>query len=560
MSDDGERPTPGSSAMPQRTAIRSRCDEMQPSCGRCKRLHKQCVYDRPPNIRALNQRRKIVQSSEQQPSEGSQQNALPGVVGDEQTGALAISQLLELSTPWPETNEIQASQSASMAGWGMDSFLEGFLSEASFTFDPDVSAPPPQEPAVMADFPNLTFDAIPAPETAAARLPGSASDTVVSNPGALVLPDSQNDNAVIPAQPIHDGRDAPEQYLARLPPPRPPPISYPLQRSHYQLLHHFFNVTTSISVACDTEANPLRNYLFSLVTGPSDPAPESNPAFHALLAFSAFSLASLHGDILGEQHGSEFGIMGGKLVVRALRQLAVILEHPVDGRSVEQHRRMVCGTTALILLAAVTSGDTRFVSLVKDSSLTYFRQLIAKFGSDVAQTTSSIETRLSLMFLSAYETLSGFTGHEATKVEGLPSLTDSVPGVEGVNSIWGISRQCWGHLVRALDLLRRSDRATKDGDFIASLEIWADATDLEAELASGGEEDIDSRLRAEANSRVSTGSKLLLIGMRVLLLREIFLVPPQDERVQVLMDVWQDPNGRKSWREAVLVRGRPIFV
>jgi hypothetical protein len=50
-----------------------------------------------------------------------------------------------------------------MAGWGMDSFLEGFLSEASFTFDPDVSAPPPQEPAVMADFPNLAFDAIPAP-------------------------------------------------------------------------------------------------------------------------------------------------------------------------------------------------------------------------------------------------------------------------------------------------------------------------------------------------------------------------------------------------------------
>jgi hypothetical protein len=112
------------------------------------------------------------------------------------------------------------------------------------------------------------------------------------------------------------------------------------------------------------------------------------------------------------------------------------------------------------------------------------------------------------MFLSAYETLSDFTGHEATNEEGLPSLTDSVPGVEGVNSIWGISRQCWGHLVRALDLLRRSDRATKDGDFIASLEIWADATDLEAELASGGEEDIDSRLRVEANSRVSTGSKV----------------------------------------------------
>jgi hypothetical protein len=211
----------------------------------------------------------------------------------------------------------------------------------------------------MADFPNLTFDTIPAPETAAARLPGSASDTVVSNPGALVLPDSQNDNAVIPAQPIHDGRDAPEEYLARLPPPRPPPISYPLQRSHYQLLHHFFNVTTSISVACDTEANPLRNYLFSLVTGPSDPAPESNPAFHALLAFSAFSLASLHGDILGEQHGSEFGIMGGKLVVRALRQLAVILEHPVDGRSVEQHRRMVCGTTALVSVSTVRRTHTR---------------------------------------------------------------------------------------------------------------------------------------------------------------------------------------------------------
>jgi hypothetical protein len=181
----------------------------------------------------------------------------------------------------------------------------------------------------------------------------------VSNPGALVLPDSQNDNAVIPAQPIHDGRDAPEEYLARLPPPRPPPISYPLQRSHYQLLHHFFNVTTSISVACDTEANPLRNYLFSLVTGPSDPAPESNPAFHALLAFSAFSLASLHGDILGEQHGSEFGIMGGKLVVRALRQLAVILEHPVDGRSVEQHRRMVCGITALVSVSTVRRTHTR---------------------------------------------------------------------------------------------------------------------------------------------------------------------------------------------------------
>jgi hypothetical protein len=235
-----------------------------------------------------------------------------------------------------------------MAGWDMDSFLEGFLSEGSFTFDPDVSAPPPQEPAVMADLPNLTLDAIPAPETAAARLPGSASDAVVSNPGALVLPDFQNDKAIIPAQPIHDGRDAPEQYLARLPPPRPPPISYPLQRSHYQLLHHFFNVTTSISVACDTEANPLRNYLFSLVTGPSDPAPESNPAFHALLAFSAFSLASLHGDILREQHGSVFGRMGGKLVVRALRQLAVNLEQPVDGRSVEQHRRMACGTTALV--------------------------------------------------------------------------------------------------------------------------------------------------------------------------------------------------------------------
>ncbi|WVQ96891.1 hypothetical protein IAU59_003998 [Kwoniella sp. CBS 9459] len=367
-----------------------------------------------------------------------------------------------------------------------------------------------------------------------------------------------------------------EQSRSQSPGPKWPiscyvPSSFPTSatKEELDLVRHFIEIQSPISIAVESEHNPLRKHVLPVALVISSPfasptSPEktgdastydantngrehaengsgapvrTNPAFYALLAAAAthranlFVAAGKEEDPTLRRTASQSRAKAYTLAAEKMRSYAL-----EDGDDNDKREQIDCAIF-LLTYTAVLDGNSKLLPILYES---YHRAL-----SQIEYTSLSSRSRAFVSMCAMYETWYAFPTL-ATGAQPLKSLLDLVPPSErfaepNLDGLFGVPGSICMRWLKAIDLVRNYHKAKKDSDPSIMIPICLQAEELDESIASDQRALLYSSTNQQAMpfgstagsaDRIRQGEEIHYATLRVFVQREILGIRTEEDRIQ----------------------------